>query len=142
PDARCFAQGGDNHCSPWMSAILSDALDAYATQRGGAAADAARESIVKLGRILAQEGRDGSGKPYYMMGVGPGNDEVDTDDEHWGESAYVIAMAWFYGGKSEAALADAATELVDGFGANGVAPHMRSFNWQCRSAVATSYYLK
>ena len=41
-DARCFAHTADAHaedfgtwgCSPWMSAILADGLDAYATERG------------------------------------------------------------------------------------------------------------
>jgi hypothetical protein len=51
-------------------------------------------------------------------------------------------MAWFHGGKQDAALAQAADELVSGFQDHGVAPHMRSFNWQCRSAVAAPYYLK
>src|SRR5262245_26481204 len=46
--ARCFAHSAEAHgegfgywgCSPWMSAILADGLDAYATERGGAQAAA------------------------------------------------------------------------------------------------------
>jgi hypothetical protein len=149
PDARCFAHTADAAgepygyfgCSPWLSAILADGLDAYATERGGAEATASRASIVKLGRILARDGRDANGKPFYWMGVGTDQDEIDDYDEHWGESAYVIAMAYYYDGKGDAALKKAADELTVGFGANGAAPHMRSFNWQCRSAVATPWYL-
>jgi hypothetical protein len=77
-----------------------------------------------------------------MMGVGTTMDEVDDYDEHWGESAYVIAMAWHHGGRSEATLKTAATELLAGTKSKGTAPHMRSYNWQCRSAVATPYYLQ
>ena len=47
-----------------MSAILADALDAYATERGGADAIAARAAIVKLGKIIARDGRDSTGKPF------------------------------------------------------------------------------
>jgi hypothetical protein len=125
-----------------MSAILADALDTYATERGGAEATRARASLVKLGKIVARDGRDPSGKPFYWMGVGTTMDEVDPDDEHWGESAYLVAMAWHHGGRSDAALATIARDLVAGTKANGGAPHMRSFNWQCRSAVATPFYLR
>lgn len=150
PDARCFAHTADAHgedygtwgCSPWMSAIVADGLDAYATDRGGAEAAGAREAIIKLGRIITEQGRDGDGRPYYWMTLGPGPDEVDDFEEHWGESAYVVAMAWAHDGKRDAALRHAADELIDGFAARGEAPHMRSFNWQCRSAVATPYYLR
>jgi len=148
--ARCFAHTASAHgedfgywgCSPWMSAILADGLDAYATLRGGSRATSARQSIVKLGRIIAQQGRDGDGRPVYWMGVGNSNDEVDDYEEHWGEAAYVVAMAWFHGGKQDSSLKQAADQLTEGFADHGVLPHMRSFNWQCRSAVATPYYLK
>jgi hypothetical protein len=148
--ARCFAHSADAHgegygyfgCSPWMSAILVDALDAYATESDTARAASARASIVKLGRILARQGRDPAGKPYYWMGVGVAQNEVDEYDEHWGESAYIIAAAWYHAGRNDAALRKAADELVAGFSTNGTAPHMRSFNWQCRSAVATPWYLR
>ena len=60
-------------CSPWMSAILADGLDAYATEtRRRRRATAARAAIVKLGTIIARDGRDSTGKPYYWMGVGSG----------------------------------------------------------------------
>ena len=32
-------------------------------------------------------------------------------------------------------------ELIEGMASFGSAPHMRSFNWQCRSAVAASWFL-
>lgn len=149
-DARCFAHSAEAHgepygyvgCSPWMSAILGDALDAYATLRGGAEATRARAALVKLGKIIARDGRDATGRPFYWMGVGTTMDEIDDYDEHWGESAYLVAMAWFHGGKADASLSTIARELVAGMKANGEAPHMRSYNWQCRSAVATPYYLR
>lgn len=150
PDARCFAHHADDHgedygyfgCSPWMSAILADGLEQYAIDSGGAEADVARESLVQLGRIVARDGLDGDGRPMYWMGVGTDLDEPDAYDEHWGESAYVVALAWHHDGRSDAALRDAAQALVDGLAAYGSAPHMRSFNWQCRSAVATPWYLQ
>lgn len=150
PDARCFAHHADDHgedygyfgCSPWMSAILADGLEQYAIDRGGAEADVARQSLVQLGRIVARDGLDGDGRPMYWMGVGTDLDEPDEFDEHWGESAYVVALAWHHDGRADATLRDAAQGLVDGLAAYGSAPHMRSFNWQCRSAVATPWYLQ
>ena len=150
PDARCFAHTAEAHgedygtwgCSPWMSAILAEALDAYATEVRGADAKAAREAIVKLGKILARDALDRTGKPYYWMGLGDIADEIDPDDEHWGEVAYVIAMAWHHGGKRESALKAAAIELLVRLHADGVSPHLRSFNWQCRAAVAAPFYLR
>ena len=149
PNARCFAHHADAHgegygyfgCSPWMSAILADGLEQYAILRGGAQADDARAAIVSLGRILAQQGTDAEGRPLYWMGVGTDQDEVDGYDEHWGESAYVIAMAWHHAAADEPVLRDAADALVAGLAANGQAPHVRSYNWQCRSAVAAPWYL-
>lgn len=153
-DARCFAVWAGAHkedspeedygyygCSPWMSAILADALDAYATLRGGQEAQRARASIVKLGRILARDGRDAEGRPFYWMGVGTSQDEPDGYDEHWGESAYVIAMAYHHDDKGDPALGQAIAELVAGLDTYGAAPHMRSFNWQCRSAPATGWFM-
>jgi hypothetical protein len=148
--ARCFAHHASAHgedygtwgCSPWMSAILADALDAYATLRGGPRAEAARASIVKLGTLLAREGLDRSGKPLYWLGLGAEADVPDDHDEHWGDSAYVVAMAWHLGGRTDASLRRAALALVDGLATRGGAPHLRSFNWQCRSAVATPFYLQ
>ncbi|HLL24809.1 MAG TPA: DNRLRE domain-containing protein [Kofleriaceae bacterium] len=149
--ARCFAHtdisagedfAGTWGCSPWMSAILADGLDAYATDRGGTRATSARSAIVKLGKIIARDGRDSTGKPYYWMGIGSAADEVDAYDEHWSESAYVVAMAWHHGGRTDTSLQTAAAEILAGHKARASSPHMRSFNWQCRSAVATPYYLK
>lgn len=152
--ARCFAHSADAHgetfgyfgCSPWMSAILADGLDAYArhVELGGDTARAAivRGSLVKLGRIIARDGRDpATGRPHYWMGVGTTSDEADSFDEHWGESAYVVAMAWHWDGRKDATLKAAADALVAGFGANGEVGQLRSFNWQCRSAVMTPVYL-
>jgi hypothetical protein len=147
--ARCFAHTAEAHsegfgywgCSPWMSAILADGLDAYATERGGAQAQAARASLAKLARAVARDGLDPSGKPYYWMGVADGMGEVDDYDEHWGESAYVVALGWHHAGRNDTALEAVARALVAGTRENGTAPHMRSFNWQCRSAVATPFYL-
>lgn len=149
-DARCFAHDAEAHgedygffgCSPWMSAILADALDGYATESDAANAAQARTAIVKLGRSIARDGLDSGGKPFYFMGVPAGQNEPDDYDEHWGESAYIVAMAYFHDGSQDATLRTAADSLVAGFAANGEMPHMRSFNWQCRSAVATPYYLR
>ena len=138
--ARCFAH--ETNCSPWMSAILADGLEAYAIEYGGDEAASARSAIVKLGKILARDARDSSGKPYYMFGVGNAGDSVDAYHEHWGEPAYVIAMAWHHGGRSDVALRTAAQQLLAGVRTHGRAPHMRSFNWQCRSAMAAPYYLR
>lgn len=147
--ARCFAHTAAAHgetygtwgCSPWMSAIVADALDAYATERGGTRATSARASIVKLGRMLATQ-RDSHGKPFYWLGIGTAADVVDPDNEHWGESAYVVAMAWHWSGRTDTALRAAADSLVTGLATYGESPYLRSFNWQCRSAVGASFYLQ
>ena len=120
-EARCFAHTANAHgegyggagCSPWMSAILADALDAYGRRVGGARATEVRASLGRLGRIIARDGRDPSGRPLYWMGVGTGPDEVDDYDEHWGEAAYVVALAWDATGRTDAALRQVADELVD-----------------------------
>ena len=72
------------------------------------------------------------------------NDEnmLEEYDEHYGESAYLIGMAWSYSGKSDAALRSAADALLDKLGSDGTAPHVRSFNWQCRSAVQAPSFLE
>jgi len=137
---RCFAH--ETNCSPWMSAILADGLDAYATEYGGARAAAARTAIVKLGRIMARDGRDSTGKPFYMLGVGSASDTREQYEEHWGEPAYLIAMAYHHGGRTETWLKTVADELIASLRARGTSPHMRSFNWQCRSAMAAPYYLR
>lgn len=146
-EARCFAHHGDAHdpdegnpyfgCSPWMSAILADGLDAYARGRGGSQAEAARTSLVKLGRMLAREGRDESDNPYYWMGVDTDQDAVDDYFEHIGESAYVVALAYALDPGEGADLLEAANTLVEKFAADGEVGQLRSFNWQCRSAVMT-----
>jgi hypothetical protein len=125
-----------------MSAILADGLDAYQRRVGGTKGANARTGIVELGRMIARHGRDGGGKPYYWMGAGVNENEIDDYDEHWGESAYVVAMAWNVGGKTEAALKTAADQLVAGTKNLGETGQLRSFNWQCRSAVATPAFLK
>jgi hypothetical protein len=149
-DARCFAHDAADHdepygyfgCSPWMSAILADGLDAYARRVGGAESEAARVGLVRLGTMIARHGRDGDGRPYYWMGAGIDDAAPDEYEEHWGESAYIVGMAWNLGGREDAALQSAAMELVEGFAARGEVGQLRSFNWQCRSAVMTPYFLR
>jgi hypothetical protein len=148
--ARCFAHHAGAHgedygyfgCSPWMSAILVDGLDIYANERGGQRASMVHDAIVKLGRAIERDGMDSSGKPYYFMGAGNHKGEVDPDDEHWGEAAYVMAMAHHHDGSRDASLAGAVRGLVAKMKQHGRAPHMRSFNWQCRSAVATAAFMQ
>jgi len=151
---RCFAHSAEAHgesygyfgCSPWMSAILADALDTHADRLAGAGnaagAQAVRSSLVKLGQFVASQGRDTTGRPLYWAGVGVTSDELDTFDEHWGESAYVVALAWYWSGKTSSALRQAADALVAGFDTKGEAGQLRSFNWQCRSGVMTPFYLQ
>ncbi|HUH04583.1 MAG TPA: hypothetical protein VML75_21450 [Kofleriaceae bacterium] len=149
-EARCFAHDAAAHdepygyfgCSPWMSAILADGLDAYARLRAGTPAGASSEaSIVKLGRAIARRGLDDQRKPYYWMGLEPATGEVDPYDEHWGEPAYVVAMAWHWDGRRDPELRATADELVASMGSRGEVPHIRSFNWQCRSAPMTPWFL-
>jgi len=150
PTARCFAHTSAAHgeswsasgCSPWMSAILADGLDAYARRVGGDRAVEVNSALVRLGRIIARDGRDDSGRPLYWMGVGGKRGERDQNDEHWGESAYVVALAWAASDRSEDELRVAADELVAGLGQHGKTEHLRSFNWQCRSAVMTPALLQ
>lgn len=150
-EARCFAHHGDAHdpdenipyfgCSPWMSAILADALDGYARARGGTQADAARTALIKLGRIVARDGIDETGNPYYWMGVGSDQALADEYLEHVGESAYTVALAFAHDGKTDAELGQAAAALVAKFKDEGEVGQLRSFNWQCRSAVMTPTFL-
>ena len=150
PDARCFAHHADAHdepygyvgCSPWMSAILADGLDAYARRVGGDAALVARAGLARLGRMTARHGRDVEGRPFYWMGAGVSSAEVDPYEEHWGESAYVVALAWHWDGRRDEELRAAALELVGGLRSRGEVGHMRSFNWQCRSAVMAPAFLR
>lgn len=149
-NARCFghsatAHGEDfgyNGCSPWMSAILADGLDQYARRVGGTRAADVRKSLVLLGRSIARDGLEPSGKPYYWMGEGNTSHEIDDYEEHWGESAYILALAWNATGRTDVALKAAADKVTAGFKANGEVGRTRSFNWQCRSAVATPALLK
>ena len=150
PDARCFAHSADAHgenygyvgCSPWMSAILADGLDTYARRVGDSGATAARRGLVLLGQMIARHGRDAVGRPYYWMGAGVAAAEADPYDEHWGESAYVVALAWHWSGRSDAGLRTAAMDLIDGLRTRGEAGQLRSFNWQCRSAPMAAYFLR
>jgi hypothetical protein len=143
--ARCFAHTATAHgesyggagCSPWMSAILADALDGYQRRVGGTRAADVRTSLGRMAKMFANEGRDATGKPFYWMGVGSNPDEVDGYNEHWGEMAYVIALGWNVTGKTDAAMKQVADALVAGMKSKGVAGQLRSFNWQCRSAVMT-----
>jgi hypothetical protein len=149
-NARCFAHSAEAHgedfgtfgCSPWMSAILADGLDAYARRVGGDRAKEVRASLVKLGNVFARDALDSSGKPYYWMGMTTQPDEVDDFDEHWGETAYILAMAWDAGGRTDAALKAKAEAVMAGMRSDGEAFQVRSFNWQCRSAIMTPTYLK
>jgi hypothetical protein len=150
PDARCFAHTADAHgeggayfgCSPWMSAILGDGLDQYARECDSARSDAVHTSLTKLGRIIARDGIQTDGRPYYFMGVGTTESMPEDYDEHYGESAYLIAMAWHYSGKTDQTLRAAADALAARLATDGSAPHIRSFNWQCRGAVAGPWFLR
>ena len=154
-DERCFAHRAEAHgegygyfgCSPWMSAILADGLDTHAERvaRAGEQARAQKvwTSLVQLGRFVAAQGIDpGTGRPYYWAGVGTDSNEIDDYDEHWGESAYVVALAWHWSGKTNASLKEAADKLVKGLNDKGEAGQLRSFNWQCRSGVIAPFYLQ
>ncbi len=150
-EARCFAHHGDAHdpeegnpyfgCSPWMSAILADGLDVYARERNGGSASAASDSLVLLGRIIAREGLDDSGNPFYWMGVDTPENAIDDYLEHIGESAYTVALAYARSGSTDAELRAAADGLVAKFKNEGEVGQIRSFNWQCRSAVMTPTFL-
>ena len=144
-DARCFAHTATAHgedfgydgCSPWMSAILADALDAHARRVGGERATEVHAALARLARIIARDGRDAAGRPFYWMGVGTDQDLPDEYEEHWGESAYIVALGWVADGRTDAELRQAADELITGLRTRGEVGQLRSFNWQCRSAVMT-----
>jgi hypothetical protein len=150
-EARCFAHTTDAHgegtggyfgCSPWMSAILGDALEQYARESDATRASAVHASLVKLGRIIARRGIQPDGRPYYFMGVNTTENMLEEYDEHYGESVYLMAMAWHYTGKTDAALRTAADTLLGRMRSAGTVPHVRSFNWQCRSAIAGAWFLR
>ena len=150
-EARCFAHHGDAHdpeegnpyfgCSPWMSAILADGLDVYARHRDGGLATEANDSLVLLGRMIAREGLDDTGNPFYWMGVDTPENAIDDYLEHIGESAYTVALAYAKSGGSDVELRAAADALVAKFKNEGEVGQIRSFNWQCRSAVMTPSFL-
>lgn len=148
-NARCFAHTADAHgeggayfgCSPWMSAILGDALAQYALESDTARAQQVQSALIKLGRIIAQRGIQADGRPYYFMGVATADNMPEEYDEHYGESAYLIGMSWHFSGRNDSALRSAADQLLARMASDGSAPHLRSFNWQCRSAVMGPWYL-
>ncbi len=151
--ARCFghdkvaADENDPYpatmvCSPWMSAILADALDTYASEVGGAEATRVQASLVSLGRRLAaSDDVSPEGQPHYVLGV-DGLGVPDEYHEHWGETAYVVALADLLSGRSDPVLDQAARRLADGFANLGEVGQVRSFNWQCRSGVSTPGLLR
>lgn len=151
--ARCFghdkvaADENDPYpatmvCSPWMSAILADALDTYASEVGGADAARVQASLISLGRRLAaSDDVSPEGQPHYVLGV-DGLAVPDEYHEHWGETAYVVALADLLSGRSDPALDQAAQRLAAGFHSLGEVGQVRSFNWQCRSAVSTPALLR
>jgi hypothetical protein len=51
-------------------------------------------------------------------------------------------MSWYFSGRTDAALRSAADQLLERMASDGTAPHIRSFNWQCRTAVMGSWYLQ
>lgn len=150
-EARCFAHHGDAHdpdegnpyfgCSPWMSAILADGLDVYARERNGASDAQASDSLVMLGRIIAREGLDDTGNPFYWMGVDTPENAIDDYLEHIGESAYTVALAYARDGSRDTELRAVADGLVTKLKNEGEVGQLRSFNWQCRSAVMTPSFL-
>jgi len=130
-------------CSPWMSAIVAEGLEAWADD--AAAADRTRglDAIVRLGRRLTNpDNRNATGgRPHYLLGL-DGANAPDDFDEHWGETAYVGAMAFHYSGRTDTTLRTNTMHFVSGFAADGSIGQLRSYNWQCRAALATPYYLQ
>jgi hypothetical protein len=146
---RCFLHSATAHgedfgtwgCSPWMSAILAESLDVWARERDGAVDLDAGEMLISLGRSIALHGLDGDGKPTYWMAF-DGASEPDGYDEHWGESAYVLALAMWWDqllnpGSPDPMLATATADLTLGTASFGEIGQLRSFNWQCRAAPMT-----
>jgi hypothetical protein len=148
--ARCFAHTANAHgedgayfgCSPWMSAILGDAMATYAVESSPERRKLVQDSLVELGRIVAKSGIQSDGRPFYFMGVGTTENMPEEYDEHYGESAYLIGMAWYFSGRSDATLRGAADQLLAKLKTDGSAPHIRSFNWQCRGPVQGPWYLR
>lgn len=151
--ARCFAHDkvaadeDDSYpatmvCSPWMSAILAEALDSYGLERGGNARATVEASLIALGRRLAAaDNVSGEGQPHYVLGV-DGLAVPDDYHEHWGEVAYAVALADLLSGRADPDLGAAALRLAEGFDQLGEVGQLRSFNWQCRGSVATPALLR
>ena len=156
---RCFAHTPQAHdiseyvnldgaaatlvCSPWMSAIVAEGLEAWADDASPADRTRGLDAIVRLGRRLTNpDNRNATGgRPHYLLGV-DGANAPDGFDEHWGEVAYVGAMAFHYSGRTDMTLRSNAMHFVTGFSNDGSIGQLRSFNWQCRAAVATPFYLQ
>jgi hypothetical protein len=149
PGERCFTHSANAHgegfgtwgCSPWMSALLAEGIDVWARERDGAVDLDAGDMLISLGRSIALHGLDDGGKPTYWMAF-DGPSEIDDYDEHWGESAYVLALALWWDhllnpGSPDPVLATATDELTLGTANFGEIGQLRSFNWQCRAAPMT-----
>jgi len=54
----------------------------------------------------------------------------------------VGAMAFHYSGRTDMTLRTNVMHFVNGFANDGTVGQLRSFNWQCRSAIATPFYLQ
>ncbi|NJK32451.1 MAG: hypothetical protein HC927_08580 [Deltaproteobacteria bacterium] len=111
------------------------------TRAAGAVDAEAGDMLISLGRSIALHGLDGEGKPTYWMAF-DGASEIDDYDEHWGESAYVLALAQWWDhllnpGSRDPLLATATEELTQGTASFGEIGQLRSFNWQCRAAPMT-----
>ncbi len=156
---RCFAHTPQAHdiseyvnldgaaatlvCSPWMSAIVAEGLEAWADDASPADRTRGLDAIVRLGRRLTNPDNRNTmgGRPHYLLGV-DGANAPDDFDEHWGEVAYVGAMAFHYSGRTDMTLRTNTMHFVTGFANDGTIGQLRSFNWQCRAALATPYYLQ
>lgn len=149
--ARCFAHHDSYEelpscdcmvCNLPASAVLADGLAAYTRLRPGVQATAVSEALVKLGRVVATVGRAADGKPHLAVGLA--NDYIleDLGEEHWGEAAYIVGLAWHLGGRVEPELRSAALSLLQGLRSRGSASTIASFNRQCRSAPLLSGYLE
>ena len=150
PDARCFAHTATAHgedygyvgCSPWMSAILADALDALRAPARWHAPPRSRASLVRLGRMHRARRPRRGGRPYYWMGAGRRRTIARRLRGALGRVRRTSRAGVGPSGRTDAALRTAADALVTGFGSDGEVGHVRSFNWQCRSAVAGAWFLQ
>ncbi len=144
-DEGCFPHlrpndGGYYGCSPWQSALLAEALEAYATVRGGDRADRARSAIVKLGRMIANDSIAAWG-PVDFVGIDGVHFDGMHDDERWGDTAYVVALAFAEDGRRDVGLYTTALDLVGSVRYRATASDVTSFDRQCRTAPATAWYL-